>query len=293
MEKLDKSKPQGEITQAAPSWDELYRLAAGQSGWFTGRQASALGFSDQLLAKHARSGRLERGRRGIYRIGRFPPAEHEDLVVAWLWSGRAGVVSHESALQIHGLSDALPARIHLTLPEAERARERRIPEGTVVHFADVPEAERTWSGPVPVTVPARTVRDVAAALGDAVLVEQAVEEGIRRGLFHAREVALATAYAAGFDLPGATRVFPEAVADFDHTWFFQHFGGPCQRRPPADWPAVASEIAHRHGGRIYSQRYFPGPNSILLEVVWPPTARPPQDVIEATRSALREVFSWP
>ena len=292
MSDSERTKPPGEIARVSPSWDELYRLAAAQSGWFTGQQAAALGFSDQLLSKHARSGRLERGWRGVYRISRFPPAEHEDLVVAWLWSGRMGVVSHESALQIHGLSDSLPARIHLTLPRGERARERRIPEGTVLHFADVPDAERMWSGPVPVTAPARTVGDVADGHGDAVLVEQAVEEGIRRGLFHAREVARAIAYAAGFELPGATRVFPEAVADFCQSWFFQHFGGRCQRRPPADWPTVASEIAHRHGGRIYSQRYFPGSNSVLLDVVWPPTVRPPPERIEATRSALSEVFSW-
>jgi hypothetical protein len=43
-------------------------------------------------------------------IVHFPAGEHEELVAAWLWSELAGVVSHQSALALHRLSDGLSAR---------------------------------------------------------------------------------------------------------------------------------------------------------------------------------------
>jgi len=285
------TQPEGDNPSGSPSWDALYQLAAGQSGWFTGNQATNLGFSLQLLSKHVTSGRLERGQRGIYRLNRFPPADHEDLVVAWLWSKNLGIISHETALQLHGLSDTLPARIHVTLPSSERHRQRRVPEGISLHFADVPETYRTWSGPVPVTTAARTVCDLADAHGDAVLIEQAIEEGIRRGVFHARDVVEATAYVAGFSLPGACRTFPESVVDLDHTWSCHHFGGHYRQPLPSDWPKVAEEIARNHGGRIRSQGHFPGTKSLLVEVTWP-SPGPSIDVVEGVRRSMSEAFSW-
>src|SRR4051812_10511189 len=48
----------------------------------------------------------------------------------------AGVVSHESALSIHGLSDVNPAHVHVTLPTAVRIR-RQVQKGLVIHDADL------------------------------------------------------------------------------------------------------------------------------------------------------------
>ena len=273
------------------SWDRLYELAAAQSGWFTGQQAGALGFSDQLLSKHIGAGNLERGLRGIYRIARFPPAEHEDLVVAWLWSRQEGVISHESALQLHALSDAMPARHHLTLPAARRRSRRRIPEGVLIHYADLEDRDRTWSGPVPVTTPARAVREVASAHGDAVLVEQAIEQGIRRDLFPLREVASAAGYVASFQQPGATRVFPEAAADLGDACYLTHVRGQSAKPPPSDWPALAATIAGEHNGRLYSQQHFPRDHSLLLGLVWP-LPGPGEETLNQLRTALKEAFSW-
>lgn len=183
---------------AGPDWSAVRVLAAGQEGHFTVAQAVARGFSEQLLSKHAAAGNLERPLRGIYRLAHFPPGENEDLVVAWLWSGEEAVVSHESALQLHGLSDAMPSRIHLSLPTAQRARRRVVPPLYALHFADLGPQDRAWIGAVPVTTPRRTVLDVAAAHGDAGLVKQAVDEGLHRGLFRVWDVVPAIEYAQGF-----------------------------------------------------------------------------------------------
>lgn len=121
-------------------------------------------------------------RRGIYRLVHFPAGEHEDLVAAWLWSERIGILSHQTALALHGLSDALPAHIHLTLPSAWRQRRFRIPEDIVLHHADVSSEDRTWFGAVPTTNARRTLADCAQAALSPELLRQAAQQALRRGL---------------------------------------------------------------------------------------------------------------
>src|SRR4029079_18573264 len=114
-----------------------------------------------LLRKHIHAGRVTRPQRGIYRLVHFPAGEHEELVTAWLWSEQAGVISHQTALALHGLSDALPAHVHLTLPSAWRRRRFRVPAGVMLHYADVASEDRTWFGAVPTTNPRRSLNDCA------------------------------------------------------------------------------------------------------------------------------------
>jgi predicted transcriptional regulator of viral defense system len=88
----------------------LHRLAYGQDGYFTARQARECGFSAQLLDHHLHSGRYERMRRGLYRLRGYPGSSHEQVRASWLVVGAdRAVVSHESALELHELSDVLPA----------------------------------------------------------------------------------------------------------------------------------------------------------------------------------------
>ena len=165
-----------------PDWDRLFETAVGQEGHFSTAQAAEAGYSPQLLNRHLRSGTIRRVRRGVYRLVHFPTSEQEDLVELWLWSDRTGVLSHETALALHDLSDLLPARVHLTLPAAWRTRRLRMPEGAALHFADVPEPERSWIGAVPVTAPLRTIVDCARDDLSPDLLRQAVEQALARGL---------------------------------------------------------------------------------------------------------------
>jgi predicted transcriptional regulator of viral defense system len=165
-----------------PDWDRLYEIAAAQEGLFTTQQAAEAGYSPQLLVHHVTGERVVRIRRGIYRLVHFPVGEHAELVGAWLWSERAGVFSHQTALAHHRLSDALPARMHLTLPRAWQSRRFRVPEGIELHHADVPSDEQTWFGPVPITSVKRTLNDCARDGLSPELLRQAASQALRRGL---------------------------------------------------------------------------------------------------------------
>ncbi len=167
---------------AQPNWARLYETAAGQGGLFTTKQAADAGYSPQLLVHHLHAGKVLRVQRGIYRLVHFPAGEHETLTSAWLWTEQIGVVSHQTALGLHELSDVLPAQIHLTLPFAWRRRRLRTPPGVVLHHADVPSEDRTWFGAVPITTPRRTLIDCARHGVSPGLIQQAAKQALRRGL---------------------------------------------------------------------------------------------------------------
>lgn len=181
-----------------PRWSQLYETAAAQEGHFTTAQAAEAGYYPQLLTKYLNNGRIVRVRRGVYRLVHFPPGDHEDLVVVWLWSDRAGVLSHETALALHQLSDALPSKAHLTLPAGWTSRRLQLPTGVVPHFADLADGDRTWAGAVQITTPARSVIDCADAGVSPELVEQAIDEGLHRGLFTESMVEPAREYLRSF-----------------------------------------------------------------------------------------------
>ena len=168
--------------QTGPDWDRLYETALAQEGHFTTQQALDAGYSSQLLVKYLNSGKIIRIRRTVYRLKHFPPGQQEDLVALWLWSDRAGVFSHETALMLHELSDVLPARAHLTVPAKWRRRRLQVPDGVVLHYADVPKRDRAWVGAVPVTSPARTLADCAADYVSPDFLSSAISQALARGM---------------------------------------------------------------------------------------------------------------
>jgi len=163
-------------------------VASGQDGYFTTQQAAEAGYSPQLLRKHIQAGRIVRIRRGIYRLVHFPAGEYEELVVVWLWSERRGVFSHQTALGLHGLSDVLPSKTHLSVPASWSSRRLRVPAGVMVHHADVAKTERSWFGAVPVTSPSRTLADCSRDKISPGLLRQAARDALARGLVGKREL---------------------------------------------------------------------------------------------------------
>jgi predicted transcriptional regulator of viral defense system len=165
-------------SKARPDRDLLYAISEAQAGYFTTAQAKEAGYSRGLLAHHAKAGAFERVRPGVYRLRRFPASPREDLYIAWLEAGERAVVSHDSALELYGLSDLLPAETHLTLPRTSSRRRRSIR----MHTKGLDSSEITARDGLPVTTVARTIADVARSGAAAELVEQAVHEALDRGL---------------------------------------------------------------------------------------------------------------
>lgn len=173
----------------------LYRLAEEQAGYFTTQQALGAGMDDSTLSYHARSGgRFERVRTGLYRLRQFPTSSHEHVVAAWLpLRGDGAVVSHESALELYGLSDIIPRAVHITLPRSKRGHRRR--PGVQLHSLERPPGpkEKRRRGPVVVTTPERSIVDALASGSQPEQVELAVRQALERGLTTRGRLLSATA----------------------------------------------------------------------------------------------------
>lgn len=168
--------------QSVERWSQLYDVAASQAGCFTVAQASEAGFSLQLLEHHCRAGKIQRIRRGIYRLTHFPSSELEDLVVLWLWSERKGIFSHGTALGLWELSDYLPMVYFMTLPFAWKKRRLRVPGSVELFFDDLDSSEISWHGPIPITTVNRTLRDCAGAGIAFEWLKGARDNAVQRGL---------------------------------------------------------------------------------------------------------------
>ena len=165
----------------------LFELAEPQHGYFTAAQATAASIRNQAVVLMARRRSVERVSRGVYRIANYPLFRHAQYMEATLWpQGVQGVLSHESALVLHELSDVSPARVHITVPTRHRIR-RATPEYLVVHHADLADSDKECVEGIPVTTPARTILDCTAAQLGPALIRQAVRDGRRSGRLSHRD----------------------------------------------------------------------------------------------------------
>lgn len=167
-------------------WDTtLFELAERQAGYFTAAQARAAGLHQVRLAQLHKGGDIERITRGVYRLTRYPISPLGYYMEAALWPQvrrpeARGVISHESALAIYGLSDANPAKVHLTLPTEFRIR-RAVPKRFLLHYANLTPRDVQHVEGVPVTTAVRAIRDTHASHLGPALIRQAIQDGRRTG----------------------------------------------------------------------------------------------------------------
>lgn len=155
----------------------LLTHALGQAGYFTSAQALDIGYSYQAQKYHTDHGNWERVDRGIYRIPEAPTSV-DDAYVRWsLWGAGRAVISHETALSVHGLSDLDPARVHLTVDPSFRRRH----DAVVLHVTDLADADIEPRGAWSVTTPVRTLIDVAAGEPAQEHIDHAVLDALRTG----------------------------------------------------------------------------------------------------------------
>jgi len=166
-----------------PSHARLFELASEQGGYFTAAQARARGFSKALLAHHAKSGRFLRIQQGLYRLREYPSSPREDVIAAWLATGReVTVVSHDSALDVLGLSDVVPELVHLTVPRARRYRSAS--PGVAIHTTTrrLGKSDVVVRDGIRVTAPARSIIDAAEAGTAPEQIMAAVGQALDRGM---------------------------------------------------------------------------------------------------------------
>lgn len=183
----------------------LTTLAASQGGYFTSKQAAAIGYTAPKRHYHVHAGNWLREHRGIFRLSTQPLPVRPDLILWWLWSRNRkeepqGVYSHQTALSLHELTDVMPSRVHMTVPKTFR-RSAAVPKGVSLHMADVSPSDIEAIDGVPVTKALRTLIDVAASDEVPPLdLQLAFAEASRSGKITRAEIAVARTDAAQRDV---------------------------------------------------------------------------------------------
>ena len=163
--------------------DRLYALAETQGGYFTSADAKSLGYDYPHQHFHVKQGNWVRVDRGVYRLKRFPSANHEDLIRWWLWSRKKGAISRESAAAVYELGDVLPAKTHLTVPPDFR---KKAAAGVVLHKALLGEKDVEMREGFRVTTPLRTILDLARGHLDQERLTAVTKDAMRKGLLDRR-----------------------------------------------------------------------------------------------------------
>lgn len=168
-------------SQPAPSSrvrarDTVVRLAAGQHGVVTRRQLLGAGLTARVVDRLVRTGGLRTVHRGVYEVGPVSPPR-ATLMAAVLACGPSATLSHQSAA---GLWEILPPRstppVHVTI----RRGNRQPPDVRLHRSRTLLAEEVTVRDGIPVTVPSRTLLDLAAAGARPRTLERALAEALSR-----------------------------------------------------------------------------------------------------------------
>lgn len=162
----------------------LFELAVQQGGYFTAAQAKSLGYSHQVQAHHVGAGNWWRVDRGLFRLVEWVPGVHDELARWTLWSRGRAVVSHESAMAVHGIGEFESGHVHLTVPPGFTMRN----EAVALHYAELPIDDVSERSGYRVTTPLRTLIDIAANAADEDQLARAIGDARRAGLVTTRRL---------------------------------------------------------------------------------------------------------
>lgn len=177
----------------------LFNLASQQGGYFTAAQAKSIGYSYQAQAHHVGAGNWHRVDRGLFRLAEWVPELHDDLIRWTLWSKNRAVISHETALAVHGIGEFESRRVHLTVPPGYSMRD----DAVILHHADLPVEDIVQQAGFRTTTLLRAIIDVAAAGADEDQLARAIQEGRDGGLLTLRRLRT---QAEAVDLKAALRI---------------------------------------------------------------------------------------
>ena len=134
-----------------------------QAGVVSRQQALDAGFTKKAIQWRLRSGTWQRVHTGVYATFTGKPSREGRLWAAVLHVGLGAVLSHETAAEIHRLTDKQSARIHVSVPAERRPGQHKKIRGVVIHRSRGLVAE--WQPPwhLPRTTVEGTVLDLIAA----------------------------------------------------------------------------------------------------------------------------------
>lgn len=150
----------GSVSLMSP---ETHALLIAQGGAIARRQAAAPGLDVGPMRNKARSGRWQRAHRGVYLAFSGEAGRLTTLWAALLRAGPDATLSHQTAAELHGLTDEPSEQIHITVPAGRHPARHRAIQGVVIHRSTrIAQARHPAKSP-PCTRAEDTVLDLTQA----------------------------------------------------------------------------------------------------------------------------------
>jgi predicted transcriptional regulator of viral defense system len=160
---------------------EVLELARERHGFVRTGDLREKGLDPKRLIDYSQRGLADHVGHGLYRIKLIPHGPWDEFMLATLWPEGRGVLSHETALDLHGLCDVNPNHIDVTVPKPYRTH-RPVPalyrlHWRVLQMGDVGDLEG-----MRIVTPARAIADGIDAGLRPTLIEQALDTAEREAM---------------------------------------------------------------------------------------------------------------
>jgi prepilin-type N-terminal cleavage/methylation domain-containing protein/prepilin-type processing-associated H-X9-DG protein len=173
--------------------ENLEQIARQQAGYFTAKQAREAGFPANNLYRECEAGRWLQVEKGLYRLAGYTDTLISDCIRWSLWSRNQQeeiqcIISHTTALQVHGLSKNTEIFRETDLSVPLNFSKNR-PTGVIMRKREIGRLEVEDFGKFRVTSPLQTVRDLEKKLCRDGTLGCILQLGITRGKFTREELA--------------------------------------------------------------------------------------------------------
>lgn len=138
----------------------LCELAQYQGGVVTRHQALDSGLTTGAIIWRLKHQKWQQVYWGVYATFTGPVDRDARLWAAVLYGGRGARLSHQTAAELHGLTDRVTPLIHVTIPANRRVRQTR---NVVIHVCASTDEPRSPRGVIPHTFVEETVLDLVHA----------------------------------------------------------------------------------------------------------------------------------
>ena len=172
-------------------WKKAFDIALDQYGFITHKDFKTLNTDPVLLRQWCQRGLVTRVGHGIYRFPEVPATPLDSLMLATLWPAGRGVLSHDSALELHDLCDINPAKVHVSIPANYRLR-RKGGELFVFYKENISDSEIIWYEGIRIVTPYLAIKQALKSNVPIHLIRQAMDEVNRKRILTKKQFALIT-----------------------------------------------------------------------------------------------------
>lgn len=121
------------------TWNDTVEFQVGVTGR---KQALGAGLSRNVVRRRMASGTWHRLHRGVYATFTGSPPRQAELWAAILRAGPGATLSHQTAAELHGLTDKPSEQIHVTVPATRNPARYRKVSGVIIHRSSRIDAAR-------------------------------------------------------------------------------------------------------------------------------------------------------